>query len=1171
MDNRGGLCFTLLTGIGIFFLKSTFETHHIEIPHLQFSNHWTTPSPIKISNIEDRVSLFHFALISPTKCNKLYRLKNFKSKPMTYALFMLIFANDIALNPGPYQPKYPCNVCKKAAKYGQQAIECEGCNQWFHRSCIALNEEIYKVLVDHPSYSWSCCNCGLPNFDSSFFSSSSIELSNSFDPLDFDSDSPDVSSLNNYNASSPKTSTPNKNNSRKPKQKAQPHSRRHRTEKLKIVNINCQSINAKQANFQVLLATEDPDIVVGTESWLNSTIASGEMFPPTFQVFRKDRITDSHGGVFIAVKNKYVVSEAKELDTDCEIIWISIHIKGVKPVYIGAFYRSQTTDLNYISELDSSLSKIPRSATIWLLGDFNIPDVDWKTNSFIPGGRYPAVSKKMLDIAGDYNLTQIIDKPTRGKSILDLCFVTNPSLVADHRVLSGISDHDLVVVEANLAVKSTKPPRRKIFLYNKANFSAANEDLANFDKKLTNDYIASVDTNTLWTEFQTVLQATIDKNVPSKMSSTRYNLPWVDQTIRRAIRRKQRLYNKARKSGSPDDWLKFKTTRRSIDRGIKKAHNRYINEVIGGSLRSENTKPFWNYIKSTRQEVFGISTLSSKGRVVSFAQDKAEVLNQQFSSVFTKEDLQNIPQINSNSIPDLQKLIIDQKGVEKLLTDIQPKKASGPDQIPAKVLKSCASSLAPILQKIFQKSVDTAELPDEWRKANVIPIYKKGDRQNPANYRPVSLTSIPCKLLEHIIHRHIMDHIDKYKVLSNHQHGFRQGRSCDSQLSGLIEDLAKTLDNRSQVDLVILDFSKAFDTVPHQRLLRKLKNVGINNSLLSWIEHFLTSRHQRVQLEGAFSQESPVTSGVPQGTVLGPLLFLLYINDLPDSVSSKVRLFADDCILYREICRPEDSKLLQRDIDSLCQWEKTWQMAFNPTKCHTMHVTHKSKPLTFDYNMNGISLQTVDHHPYLGVEISKNLDWACHIKIITNKANKMLGLLKRNIYSCSQSVKETAYKTLVRPRLEYCSAIWDPYHANSKASLEKIQRRAARFVLHDYRRKSSVTNMLNQLQWDTLEDRRTKLRLTTIFKEVHNIIPSNVTPQSNIDGSVTTRNRTGPYLLEMPPFNKICYQYSFYPKSIREWNLLPSDTRSITDINIFKDTLAKLDIKNHANRAHFKI
>ena len=254
-----------------------------------------------------------------------------------------------------------------------------------------------------------------------------------------------------------------------------------------------------------------------------------------------------------------------------------------------------------------------------------------------------------------------------------------------------------------------------------------------------------------------------------------------------------------------------------------------------------------------------------------------------------------------------------------------------------------------------------------------------------------------------------MDHIDFHQVLTNHQHGFRRGRSCETQLSGLVDDLARSLDSKGQTDLIVLDFSKAFDKVPHKRLLYKINQVGIDGSLLKWIEIFLTKRHQRILLEGETSIQTSVTSGVPQGTVMGPLLFLLYINDIPNAISSKVRLFADDAILYREIKSPEDSLSLQKDLDALCEWGKTWQMSFNTTKCHIMHVSHKTKPLLSEYHMGSHSLLAVDHHPYLGVELSKNLSWATHISKVSNKANRTLGLLRRNLHACSTSVKENAY------------------------------------------------------------------------------------------------------------------------------------------------------------------
>ena len=347
-------------------------------------------------------------------------------------------------------------------------------------------------------------------------------------------------------------------------------------------------------------------------------------------------------------------------------------------------------------------------------------------------------------------------------------------------------------------------------------------------------------------------------------------------------------------------------------------------------------------------------------------------------------------------------------------------------------------------------------------------------------------------MLEHIVHTNIMRYLEKYKVLIDEQHGFRGGRSFETQLALSVNDLAKALDRQSQADVVIMDFSKALDLVPHQRLLSKFFHYGITGKLHKWIKFFLAMRTQQVVLEDVSSSSITVTSGVPQGTVLGPLLFIFYLIDLPEGISSQVRLLADDCILYREINTLNDCQDLQKDIKTLCNWQSKWQMKFYIDKYHIMHVTHKRNTLLMIYNMNGRQIEDTASHAYLGIGIDNKLSWAEHISNTVSKVNKVLGLLRRNLYSCSPFVKETAYKLLVRLRLEYCSSIWDPYHQEYKNKLESVQRRAARFVCNDLRRQSHVSDMLRDLNWKTLEDRRKISRLTLLYKSVHNIVAINI-------------------------------------------------------------------------------
>ena len=293
------------------------------------------------------------------------------------------------------------------------------------------------------------------------------------------------------------------------------------------------------------------------------------------------------------------------------------------------------------------------------------------------------------------------------------------------------------------------------------------------------------------------------------------------------------------------------------------------------------------------------------------------------------------------------------------------------------------------------------EIPKEWSLANICPLYKKGDRALACNYRPVSLTCVPCKLLEHTVCSNIMAHLDEYKLLSERQHAFRKKHSCETQLTTVINDWAQILDNGRQVDTFILDFEKAFDTPPHELLKSKLFGCGIGGKTLKWIDSFLCYRQQWVVVNGAKLDWAPVLSGVPQGTVLGPFLFSLYINDISTVIDSEIRLFADDCVCYREIKDIEDTLKLQKDIDQLGCWARKWGMRFQPVKCNMMQITRKwIKKIHASYTLEGMVLENVENIKYLGITITNDLRWNAHVSNVCTKANRTLGFLRRNLYAC---------------------------------------------------------------------------------------------------------------------------------------------------------------------------
>ena len=294
-----------------------------------------------------------------------------------------------------------------------------------------------------------------------------------------------------------------------------------------------------------------------------------------------------------------------------------------------------------------------------------------------------------------------------------------------------------------------------------------------------------------------------------------------------------------------------------------------------------------------------------------------------------------------------------------------------------------------------------------------------------------------------------MSHFSDHSVLSESQFGFRKNYSAELQLIKTSHDFASSLNNKGQTDAILLDFSKAFDRVPHDLLLTKLQHYGVSGNILNWITDFLNSRTQRVVCGGVTSKPINVTSGVPQGSVLGvlgPLLFLAYINDITTNLSSSCRLFADDCILYRKIDTPDDAKILQEDLRKLEIWEETWGMKFNIEKCMILTITLKHNPYITGYTLHGKKLNPVVNAKYLGINFDSKLTFNHHVDTVCQKANNTLVFLRRNLKHRHQRVKVDAYKIFVLPILNYAATVWSPHMQYYINKLEAIQKRAARLL-----------------------------------------------------------------------------------------------------------------------------
>lgn len=583
---------------------------------------------------------------------------------------------------------------------------------------------------------------------------------------------------------------------------------------------------------------------------------------------------------------------------------------------------------------------------------------------------------------------------------------------------------------------------------------------------------------------------------------------------------------------------------------LKSAKITFITTTLP-SLLKDNIGKFWRLINPAHDSFIALENLNGDNVPSNLC---ATTLNDVFVQNFCPVSNVQLPNLYHVDFSFMYPVFVDVSGVAKLIDSLKKSASPGYDCICTKFLKSTSAYSSIILTKIFQQSLDTSSLPTDWKIGKVVPLHKSGSKTSPLNYRPISLTSTCCKLLEHVIFKSLVSFLEDNAFFSSSQHGFRKTYSCETQLLSFTHKLHHILDESSFADCIFMDFSKAFDKVCHQLLLHKLSFLNLDPNLFKWIESFLLNRLQFVSANGHNSSFTDVHSGVPQGSVLGPLLFLIYINDLPSVVSSDIFLFADDCVIFREINTDRDINILQSDIVAISNWCKTWRMELNIKKCKVMRVARNTNTPPI-YLLNSVPLESVSSYKYLGVHISCNLNWTVHTEYIINNANRMLGYLRRNFSTVPSSVKLILYKTLIRPKLEYAASVWDPMHVKLITALELVQNNSTRFILSNYNRTASITAMKASLSLPSLAARRRFSRLNLFHNIYYHTFLHDIlilSPQY-ISHRIDHRYKVGIPFCKTKTFSE-----SFLPRTAIEWNHLPADIVSIIDNQRFREALTTI-------------
>ena len=883
-----------------------------------------------------------------------------------------------------------------------------------------------------------------------------------------------------------------------------------------------------------------------------------------YRVYEKNIHTCTGRGLLLYV-DKRLKSMAIEIDSDySEILTVSITLGRKDKLLVALIYRSESGTVENNDKLNGTLRKLCNAnhSHLLIMGDFNYPGIDWELLN-ARGGSGSRESIFLESIMNTY-LHQHVMSPTRcrGKdnpSILDLILTNEEQMINQLKYESPLGKSDHCTLTFNYKCYSelhTKVVNRR--LYDHGNYTEFANDLRNID---WNEFFSGNNIDETWKEFERLLNSLIDKHIPLKTyhqnSKKNYDFPLAKE-VRDMMKEKNRLAHKVfdPTQSSEQHRRQYNRLRNKIQKLTKRARKDF-EKSISDTIKS-NPKRFWGYIKAkskTKQGVDELYLSPTEQTDATTRQDrtKAQILSDYFSSVYINENLDNIPDIPGINVqyPDEDISTCDQE-VYNILKDLKIDKSPGPDGFHPRLLKELAEPLAKPLKLLFSKTFSQSQIPTEWKKARISAIYKKGDPRLACNYRPVSLTSAISKICEKVVRRHIMDHLTKNNILTSAQYGFIPGRSIPLQLLNLLNDWAEAWDNGHSIDCVYLDFSKAFDRVPHKRLIAKLNSLAIKSSTVRWIADFLSGREQSVVIGDGRSEAVTVTSGIPQGSVLGPTLFVLFVNDLPDRIKSKLLLFADDTKLYTH----DDILTLQEDLDQLNEWTKKWLLTFNPEKCKHLHIERHQRSSITPVYLNGLQLAQIDKEKDLGVTFENSLTFQQHISEKVKKANSMFGMIRRTFRHLDIKTFIPLYKSMVRSHLDYCASVYYPFKQSDIDKLEAVQRRATKALPET--KNLEYPQRLQLLNLPTLAYRRHRADMIELFKITSGIYEKELCTFIKLREQETQRpgtrhhNRT----IIASHSNTTNKRNSFNNRNVTLWNSLPNEIVNSPNINTFK---ARLD------------
>ena len=935
---------------------------------------------------------------------------------------------------------------------------------------------------------------------------------------------------------------------------------------IHIVHMNVRSLgDTKKLDMLKLQLSRSRAHIIGiSETWLKEDIPSCLLGMEGYTLSRLDRAwlgddgrVKKGGGVAVYYDCKLQISEHKYAhlnisSKNIELQWISMDNDNLRQIIILNAYRPPQGDYKvFCKELLERITAadIRANAEIFLMGDFNIDFHDKKSKEF----------SELNTVTKALGLKQHIKSTTRygaaRNSCLDLIFSNSDCIKRQGVVNINISDHlPVFVSRKKMRAKSVKISftGRSYRWYNKEAFQA---NLLDFNWA---HFYRQDNPNAAWGVMKSVIEKEINYMCPCKTYRVKkYDDPWITREIIELIRDKDNLLRAAKISGDEEDWAVARKARNVVSGQLRNLKADFLKEEQRNNF--DDPKKFWKNIsavlpngKKDEREI-----VLSEGNQKLKLEESATRINEYFTtigpSLAGEYDPEKWHPITGREETNLAECVVNHEAVLKLCKEIKISKSSGYNHLSAKILKDSFLALTPQLVFLFRLSLNTATFPDDWKVATIVPLHKGGPPDVVGNYRPVSLLPLPGKLLEKIVHAHISGFVESNKLISDFQGGFRKNRSTTSTIVSLTDSILRAMNVGKVTLATFIDLRKAFDTINHKVLLRKLEHIGIRGKMLSWCASYLENREQSTIANNIKSCPLGVTCGVPQGSVLGPMFFLMYINDMVDYVNGvNVNLYADDTVLYIEGKDISDCKgLLQNALTKFTDWCEANALHINKgkTKVMVFGTSRRIKRLgKVDLELGGTVLSQVPSYKYLGITLDSTLSLKQHLSNVTRTVSHKIYVLSRVRKYLSDRAALLVYKSMVLPYLDYGDIVYSKACASELERLQRLQNRALKLCLRVTRFEETET-IHRRTKVPLLCNRRKEHLLSYMYKQKdlgHGL-------EKSVRG---TRSADAPKFV-LPSPNLQCYKGSIEYSGAKAWNSLPKPLKLIPNYLSFKNKIHK--------------